>query len=125
MSERELDIKAIVHGAQEHIKTELLSMIEEGTPLEELIYKLALRLEQESGEKGYASYVEQQLLAVYGLALRHNIPIERELQAIRDRLARIEEAYTKPEFTEEEKERMNFAIIAHKKNIARLEAMLD
>ena len=51
-----------------------------------------------------------------------NINMLRDVQA---RLVRIREAYGKPEFTEEEKKRMRFAIDLHEKNIERLKALIE
>ena len=63
--------------------------------------------------------------AVYGCALEHVRPMEDELRDVEERLARIRAAYEKPEFTEEEKKRIRFAIDLHVKNIARLKACIE
>ena len=46
--------------------------------------------------------------------------MEDELRDVEERLGRIRIAYGSPEFTEEEKKRIRFAIDLHEKNIARL-----
>ena len=46
--------------------------------------------------------------------------MEDELRDVEERLGRIRLAYEKPEFTEEEKKRIRFAIDLHEKNIVRL-----
>ena len=51
--------------------------------------------------------------------------MEDELRDVQARLVRIREAYGKPEFTEEEKKRMRFAIDLHEKNIERLKALIE
>ena len=77
-----------------------------------------------SGEPSYAKYVEEQIRAVYGLALQHVKPMQDELAEVEARLKRIEAAYEKPEFTEEERIRIGFAIQHHKENIERLKVLI-
>ena len=59
-----------------------------------------------------------------GLALQHVKPMQDELEEVEARLKRIEAAYEKPEFTEEERIRIGFAIQHHKENIERLKVLI-
>lgn len=113
------------HGIEQQVKMEIVNMIHSGETPYDIIYHVAKRLEAASGEPGYASYVEEQIRAVYGFALEHVKPMERELADVKARLERIKRAYENPEFTEEEHIRIGFAIDRHKKNIARLEEMIQ
>ena len=90
-----------------------------------MIFHVAQWLEKASGEPGYAQYVEDAMRAVYGCALEHVRPMEDELRDVEARLVRIRAAHEKPEFTEEEKKRIRFAIDLHVKNIARLKACIE
>ncbi len=112
------------HGGEQQVKMEIAAMIHGGESPYDIIYHVALWLERTSGEPGYAAYIEEQMRAVYGLALMHIRPMEDELRDVEARLARIRAAYERPEFTEEEKKRIRFAIDLHEKNIARLKELI-
>lgn len=123
----EHDVSEIVrqpHGQQQMMKMEIVEMIHSAESPFDIIYHIARRLEKDSGEPGYAKYVEDQIRSIYGFALEHVKPIEDELHEVEDRLKRIEAAYENPEFTEEEHIRIGFAINHHKKNIERLKDMI-
>ena len=113
------------HGKEQQVKMEIVSMIHGGESPYDIIYHVAQWLERVSAEPGYAAYVEDAMRAVYGLALMHVRPMEDELRDVKARLERIREAYGRPEFTEEEKKRMRFAIDLHEKNIERLKALIE
>ena len=116
----EEDLVRQPHGKEQQIKMEIVSMIHGGESPYDVIFHVAKWLEQASGEPCYAQYVEDAMRAVYGCALEHIRPMEDELHDVEARLVRIRAAYDKPEFTEEEKKRIRFAIDLHVKNIARL-----
>lgn len=118
-------IVAMPHGQQQQVKIELVEMIHSGENPFDIIYHVAKWLESESGEPGYAQYVEEQIRAIYGFALEHEKPIKDELDEVTARLKRIETAFANPDFTEEEHTRIGFAINRHKKNIERLQTMLQ
>ena len=113
------------HGREQQVKMEIVSMIHGGESPYDVIFHVAQWLEKTSGEPGYAQYVEDAMRAVYGCALAHVRPMEDELHDVEARLVRIRAAYDKPEFTEEEKKRIGFAIDLHVKNIARLKACIE
>ena len=125
-NEPELDpIVTQAHGVQQQVKMEILNMIHSGESPFDIIYHIAKRLEDVSGEPGYAKYVEDQIRAVYGFALEHVKPMKDELHEVEERLKRIEKSYENPDFTEEEHIRIGFAINRHKKNIERLKVMIQ
>ena len=113
------------HGKEQQVKMEIVSMIHGGESPYDIIHHVAQWLEKASGEPGYAQYVEDAMRAVYGCALMHVRPMEDELRDVKARLVRICAAHEKPEFTEEEKKRIGFAIDLHKKNIARLKECIE
>ena len=108
----------------QQIKTELLNMVQRADDPFDIIARIAKRLEDASEEPGYADYVEGQIRAIYGLALQKKKPLADELDDVKKRLVRIEKARENPEFTEEERIRMGFAIDRHKKDIERLENLI-
>lgn len=113
------------HGREQQVKMEIVSMIHGGESPYDVIFHVAQWLEKSSGEPGYAQYVEDAMRAVYGCALEHVRPMEDELRDVEARLVRIRAAKERPEFTEEEKKRIGFAIDLHVKNIARLKACIE
>ena len=116
--------RTLPHGGQQQVKMEIAGMIHGGESPYDIIYHVAQWLERTSGEPGYAAYIEEQMRAVYGLALMHVRPMEDELRDVEERLERIRAAYDRPEFTEEEKKRIRFAIDLHVKNIERLKGCI-
>ena len=112
------------HGKEQQVKMEIVSMIHGGESPYDVIFHVAQWLEKTSGEPGYAQYVEDAMRAVYGCALEHVRPMEDELRDVEARLVRIRAAHEKPEFTEEEKKRIRFAMDLHKKNIVRLKELI-
>ena len=108
------------HGQEQQIKMDVLDMVNRAEDPFAIIYHLVKWL----GEPSYAKYVEDQIRAVYGLALQHVKPMQDELDEVEARLKRIEDAYEKPEFTEEERIRIGFAIQHHKENIERLKVLI-
>lgn len=123
--EKDESLVTMPHGREQLIKMEIVRMIHSGESPYDVIFHVAKWLEESSGERGYAAYVEEQIRSVYGLALRHVRPMEDELKDVKARLLRIEEAYQSKDFTEEEHIRIGFAVDRHKKNIARLEEMIQ
>ena len=115
---------ALSDSGMQQMKTELLDMVQRADNPFDIIARLAKQLEDASAEPGYADYVQGQIRAIYGLALQEKKPLADELNDVRNRLARIEKARENPEFTEEERIRMGFAIDRHKKNIERLQFLL-
>ena len=113
------------HGQQQQIKMDLVHMIHSAESPFDILYHVARWLESESGEPGYAKYVEDQIRSIYGFALEHVKPLKNELQEVEERLQRIEKSYQNPDFTEEEHIRIGFAINQHKKNIERLKLMIQ
>ena len=113
------------HGQEQQVKMEILNMIHGGENPFDIICHIARQLEADSGEPGYAKYVEEQLRAVYGFALQHKKLLKDELRDVEARLKTIEERNKSEEFTEEEHARIGFAIDRHKKNIERLKLMIQ
>ena len=108
------------HGVEQNIKMELLGMIHNAENPFDIIWHIAKYLEKASGEDGYADIIKDNIRSVYGLALMDKKLMTDEKREVEERLARIENAYETGEFTDEEKNRIKFAISLHKKNIERL-----
>ena len=86
--------------------------------------KVAKYLEETTHEVGYADKVRDNLRTVYGILLEDKKLLADELAEVRERHSRIEGALSDPKFTEEEKKRIEYAVILHRKSIKRLEEMI-
>ena len=121
-TENENDISR-PHGLQQNIKMELMGMIHSAENPFDIICHIADYLEEVSAEDGYANHVRENLRAVYGLALGERKLLTDELADVIARGKRIKEAYDTGDFTEEEKKRIEFAVILHRKNAQRLKEL--
>lgn len=108
----------------EQLKMELLAMIDEAQNPFDIICSMAKRLEARSGEPTFAEYVSDKLRAVYGYALQDKKLLTDELAETKQRLDVLKERRDSGDFSEEIKTRIGFAVSAHEKKIARLEAMI-
>ena len=110
-------------GAAQELRTNLTNSILAGKEPLKIILELAEAVGELSGEDSYFETTREQILSVYGLALGDKFILEEELAEVRARLEKISAAYENPEFTEEERIRIGYALEAHKKEIARLERL--
>ena len=111
-------------GAAQELRIKLSDMIDAGRPPLEIVLTLAKLVGELSGEDSYYQTTREQILAVYGFALKEKFILEDELDEVKARLEKISAAYESSEFTEEEHIRIGYALEAHKKEIARLEKQL-
>ena len=109
----------------ENIKMKMLGMINSAASPYDIIYEIAKELEAVTHEAGYAQAVRQGLRSVYGLAMHDRKLLADELADVEERLKRIEESHETGDFTDEEKTRIEFAIVLHKKNIERLKGLIQ
>lgn len=109
----------------ENIKMKMLDMINSAASPYDIIYEIAKELEAVTHEAGYAHEVRQGLRSVYGLAMHDRKLLADELADVEERLKRIEESHETGDFTDEERTRIEFAIVLHKKNIERLKSLIQ
>ena len=112
------------HGLQQNIKMELMGMIHSAENPFDIIYEVAQYLEKASAEDGYADIIRDNIRSVYGLALGEKKLLQDELNDVIARGKRIKASYDTGDFTEEEKKRIEFALILHRKNAERLQEMI-
>ncbi len=112
------------HGVQQSIKMELLGMIHSAENPFDIIIHIAKYLEKESAEDGYAQHIIENIRSVYGLALGDAKLLQDELKDVEARYQKISAAKDNPNFSEEEKQRIGFAVNLHKKNIERLKELI-
>lgn len=116
------------HGVQENIKMDLLGLIQEGTDPYHILYTVAEYLETASAERGYAQHIIDNIRTIYGVALEQKQPLTDEIAAIDARREKIA-AFLKSvaddaDFSEDERQRLTFALKAHERKIARLKKIL-
>lgn len=111
------------YGAAQELRTTLTDSINAGKPPLEIILELARLLGELSGEDSYYQTTREQILSVYGLALKDKFILDDELAKVRARLEKISAAYQSDDFTEEEHIRIGYALENHKKEIERLERL--
>ena len=112
-------------GAAQELRIKLSDMINAGRPPLEIVLELAKSVGELSGEDSYYQTTREQILAIYGFALKEKFILDDELSEVKTRLEKISAAYENPDFTEEEHIRIGYALDAHKKEIARLESLRD
>ena len=110
-------------GAAQELKVKLNDSINLAKNPLEIILEIAELLGEMSGEDSYKQNIYDQLVSVYGLALRDKFILSQELQEVSERLKKIESAYENPEFTDEEHKRIGYAIERHKAEIERLKKL--
>lgn len=111
------------YGVAQELRTTLTNSINAGKPPLEIVLELAKLIGEVSGEDSYYQTTREQILSIYGLALKDKFILEDELAEVRTRLEKISAAYQNPDFTEEEHIRIGYALENHKKEIERLERL--
>ncbi|MBQ7453443.1 MAG: hypothetical protein IJS69_00070 [Selenomonadaceae bacterium] len=112
-------------GAAQELRTHLTELINAGKPPLEIVLEIAKAVGELSGEDSYYQTTREQILSVYGFALGDKFIINDELAEVRSRLEKISAAYENPAFTEEEHIRIGYALENHKKEIERLERLIN
>ena len=110
-------------GAAQNLRVKITESINAGKNPLAIVLELAKMLGDLSGEDSYYRTTRDQILAVYGLALRDNFILDDELAEVRGRLDKISAAYDNPDFTDEEHTRIGYALEAHRNEITRLEKL--
>lgn len=110
-------------GAAQELRTTLTDSINAGKPPLAIVLELAKAVGELSGEESFYQTTREQILSVYGLALNDKFILDDELAEVRTRLEKISAAQQNPDFTEEERIRMGYALERHKMEIARLEGL--
>lgn len=115
---------SLPHGREQNIKMDILGMIHSAENPFDIIYHVAKYLEKASAEAGYAENVKTNIRSVYGLALQDKKLLSDELNDVIARGQHIKEAYEKDIFSAEEKKRIEYALVLHRKNVARLKELI-
>ena len=89
----------------------------------EIVLEVAELIGELSGEKNFYRTIQEQISTNYGKVLKNKIAIDKEIEIVTARMKKIEEATKNPEFDDDERRRMIFALERHKKEIERLESL--
>lgn len=111
------------YGAAEILREKLNASVSCVKDPLEIILEMAELLGELSGEKNFYRNIQEQLSTNYGLVLKNQFAIDKEIEIVSERMKKIEAASKNPEFDEDERRRMIFAIERHKKEIERLESL--
>ncbi|MFA7162826.1 MAG: hypothetical protein WC097_01580 [Eubacteriales bacterium] len=96
------------------LQTELLKGARAGEPAYTLLLKACKAISLMTGNKPFYSQIYKDLKAIYGEGLKEQIPLEWELDEVRERLANMEEAIKRENTGTDSRERIAKAIEAHR-----------
>lgn len=105
------------------LRTQILKGVKAGEDPVALFLKACECISSMTGEKLFSEQVERDLKAIYGEVFLEPIPLEWELEEVRDRLEKLQKALqgkTEPE----DRYRIEEAIEAHRKRAGKLEELL-
>lgn len=104
----------------ELLRSQLSQAINLGKPPMQILLELAKTIGDLSGEPDFFHYIREQILAVYGLALHDSFTLDDELANIQARIDKMTIAYHNPDFSDEQRARIAFALDSHNKEFDRL-----
>lgn len=105
------------------LRTQILKGARAGEDPIALLLKACKCISSMTGEKLFSEQVEEDLKAIYGKALLEPVPLEWELDEVKNRLDRLQKAIQR-ETEPEDRHRMETAIEAHRKRAGELEELL-
>ncbi len=109
----------------ETLQTELLKGVKAGEATHTLLLKACKAISLMTGNKVFYNQIEADIKAIYGEGLLEQIPLEWELDEVRERKAKLEEAYKREETSTDAKERIGRAIKAHEERANYLSSLLQ
>lgn len=105
------------------LRTQILKGASSGEDPVALLLKACMCISSMTGEKLFMEQIEKCLAEVYGKAFLEPVPLERELEKVRARLVRLQEALQRSE-EPEAKDRIGKAIESHRRKAGELEELL-
>ena len=113
------------YGAVEILREKLNESVTACKDPLEIVLEMAEILGEISGEKNYYRNLQEQISATYGKILKNKIALDKEIEIVTERLKKIEAAADNPEFDDDERRRIIFALERHKKEIERLQSLKE
>ena len=112
-------------GAVENLREKLNDSITLCKDPLEIILEMAEIIGELSGEKNFYRNLQENISTTYGKIFKNKIALDKEIEIVSERLKKIEAAVQNPEFDDDEKRRIIFALERHKKEIERLQSLKD
>ena len=112
-------------GAVENLREKLNDSITLCKDPLEIILEMAEIIGELSGEKNFYRTIQENISTTYGKIFKNKIALDKEIEIVSERLKKIEAAAQNPEFDDDEKRRIIFALERHKKEIERLQSLKD
>ena len=112
-------------GAVENLREKLNDSITLCKDPLEIILEMAEIIGELSGEKNFYRTIQENISTTYGKIFKNKFALDNEIEIVSERLKKIEAAAQNPEFDDDEKRRIIFALERHKKEIERLQSLKD
>lgn len=112
-------------GAVENLREKLNDSITLCKDPLEIVLEMAEIIGELSGEKNFYRTIQENISTNYGKIFKNKIAIDKEIEIVSERLKKIEAATQNPEFDDDEKRRIIFALERHKKEIERLQSLKE
>lgn len=107
------------------LQTELTKGVRAGEPAYTLLLKAIKAISFMTGNKTFYSQIYKDIKAIYGEGLKEQVPIEWELDEVKERLANMRDAIEREATEADSKERIKKAIEAHEKREHELLELLE
>ncbi len=112
-------------GAVENLREKLNASITLCKDPLQIILEMAEIIGELSGEKNFYRTIQENISTTYGKIFKNKFALDNEIEIVSERLKKIEAAAQNPEFDDDEKRRIIFALERHKKEIERLQSLKD
>ena len=90
----------------------------------DILLNMAKEIGKITGEDNFQTEIRENIIAVYGHVFNEKRVLEIELEEVTARRKRIADALNNDAFSEDDKQRINFALTRHDKEIERLNELL-
>ena len=121
--ERKIILAEKKQGAVEILREKLNDSISLCKDPMEIVLEMSEIIGDLSGEKNFYRTLQEQISTNYGKVFKNKVAIDNEIKIVTERMKKIEAASQNPEFDDDERRRIIFALERHKKEIERLESL--
>lgn len=90
-----------------------------------IVLEMAEIIGEISNEKNFFRTIQEQISTNYGKVLKNQVAIDNEIEIVTERMKKIEAAAQNPEFDDDERRRIVFALERHKKEIELLQSLKE
>lgn len=111
------------YGAVERLREKLNDSVTLCKDPLAIVLEMAELIGEVSGEKNFYRTIQEQISTTYGKVFQNKVAIDKEIEILTERLKKIEEAAQNPEFDDDERRRIIFALERHKTEIERLQSL--